>query len=110
MEGLHHHPNKGGRSLEVIDVRKLSENKMYLNQSQKRAIVDPSFVKRHVAMTMSESSKSSTKKSWWKKPEMKRRRRVAKYKLYAVEGKVKSSIKKGIRWFKTKCSRIISGF
>ncbi|KAA0033960.1 DUF3511 domain protein [Cucumis melo var. makuwa] len=107
MEGLHHHQNKGGRSLEVMDVRKLSENKMYLNQSQRRTVVDPSFVKRYVTKTW---EPSKMKKSWWKKPEMKRRQRVAKYKLYAVEGKVKSSIKKGFRWIKTKCSRIISGF
>ncbi|KGN56136.1 hypothetical protein Csa_009524 [Cucumis sativus] len=109
MEGLHHHPNKGGRSLEVIDVRKLSVNKVYLNQSQRRTVVDPSFVKQYVTKT-SEPSKSCMKKPWWKKPEMRRRQRVAKYKLYGVEGKVKRSIKKGIRWIKTKCSRIISGF
>ncbi|XP_040375948.1 uncharacterized protein LOC121053285 [Oryza brachyantha] len=39
-------------------------------------------------------------------PEMKRRRRVAGYKAYAVEGKVKASLRRGIRWFKRKCSGI----
>ncbi|ONM26322.1 hypothetical protein Zm00014a_005420 [Zea mays] len=38
--------------------------------------------------------------------EMKRRRRVASYKAYAVEGKVKASIRRGIRWVKAKCDRI----
>ncbi|KAL5229144.1 hypothetical protein ABZP36_017409 [Zizania latifolia] len=39
-------------------------------------------------------------------PEAKRRRRVAGYKAYAVEGKVKASLRRGIRWFKRKCSGI----
>jgi hypothetical protein len=39
--------------------------------------------------------------------EMKRRGRVASYKAYAVEGKVKASIRRGIRWIKAKCSHIV---
>ncbi|PNT70431.1 hypothetical protein BRADI_2g11702v3 [Brachypodium distachyon] len=39
-------------------------------------------------------------------PEMKRRRRVAGYKAYAVNGKVKASLRRGLRWFKRKCSGI----
>ncbi|CAM0145064.1 unnamed protein product [Urochloa decumbens] len=39
--------------------------------------------------------------------EMKRRRRVAGYKAYAVEGKLKASIRRGLRWMKAKCERII---
>uniref|UniRef100_A0A0D9V053 Uncharacterized protein n=1 Tax=Leersia perrieri TaxID=77586 RepID=A0A0D9V053_9ORYZ len=39
-------------------------------------------------------------------PEAKRRRRVAGYKAYGVEGKVKASLRRGIRWFKRKCSGI----
>eukprot|EP00249_Psilotum_nudum_P013333 c24276_g1_i2 orf=473-781(-) len=34
--------------------------------------------------------------------EVKRKRRVASYKVYTVEGKVKMSIRKSIRWVKTK--------
>ncbi|KAM0915963.1 hypothetical protein ACQ4PT_010480 [Festuca glaucescens] len=39
-------------------------------------------------------------------PEMKRRRRVAGYKAYGVKGKVKASLRRGLRWFKSKCSGI----
>eukprot|EP01018_Ginkgo_biloba_P029295 Gb_08501 [translate_table: standard] len=35
-------------------------------------------------------------------PETKRKRRVASYKVFAVEGKVKSSMKNSFRWLKTK--------
>ncbi|THU69010.1 hypothetical protein C4D60_Mb08t09840 [Musa balbisiana] len=55
-------------------------------------------------------SSSSRSSAWcFGDPEMKRRRRVARYKAYAVEGKVKSSIRKGFRWIKIKCSELIHG-
>ncbi|KAJ6883360.1 hypothetical protein NC652_030553 [Populus alba x Populus x berolinensis] len=57
---------------------------------------------QHVAKRSSKSAKS-----WWNSPETKRKKRVARYKLYAVEGKVKSSIKKGLCWVKRTCYRII---
>ncbi|KAL2236577.1 UNVERIFIED_CONTAM: hypothetical protein Sindi_0849400 [Sesamum indicum] len=43
-------------------------------------------------------------------PEMKRRKRIARYKVYSVEGRVKASIRKGLRWFKNKCSELIHGY
>ncbi|PKA58383.1 hypothetical protein AXF42_Ash013889 [Apostasia shenzhenica] len=42
-------------------------------------------------------------------PEMKRRRRVAGYKIYTMEGKVKASLRKGLRWIKGKCSELVHG-
>lgn len=42
--------------------------------------------------------------------EMKRRKRIAKYKVYTVEGRVKASIRNGLRWIKNKCSQIIHGY
>ncbi|KAH7281408.1 hypothetical protein KP509_36G046200 [Ceratopteris richardii] len=35
-------------------------------------------------------------------PELKRRGRVASYKVYTVEGRIKSSLRSGVRWFKDK--------
>ncbi|WVZ56664.1 hypothetical protein U9M48_007158 [Paspalum notatum var. saurae] len=43
-------------------------------------------------------------------PEMKRRRRVASYKAYSVEGKVKASLRRGFRWIKAKCTELIHGW
>ncbi|CAK9322283.1 unnamed protein product [Citrullus colocynthis] len=43
-------------------------------------------------------------------PEAKRRKRIAKYKVYTVEGRVKDSLRKGLRWIKDRCSRIVHGF
>ncbi|KAI3445390.1 hypothetical protein Pfo_002055 [Paulownia fortunei] len=47
---------------------------------------------------------------WYSDGELKRRKRVAKYKYYSVEGKVKNGLSKGLRWFKNTCSRIVHGF
>ncbi|KAH7676511.1 hypothetical protein IHE45_07G021200 [Dioscorea alata] len=53
-------------------------------------------------------SSSSSSAAWcFSDPELKRRRRVASYKAYAVEGKVKASLLRAIRWFKGKCSAIV---
>ncbi|KAL0437668.1 UNVERIFIED_CONTAM: hypothetical protein Sradi_0474700 [Sesamum radiatum] len=43
-------------------------------------------------------------------PEMKRRKRIARYKVYSVEGRAKASIRNGLRWFKNKCSELIHGY
>ncbi|EOX95215.1 Uncharacterized protein TCM_004766 [Theobroma cacao] len=43
-------------------------------------------------------------------PEMKRKKRIAKYKVYTVEGKVKASLRKGLCWIKNKCSQIVHGY
>ncbi|WVZ05823.1 hypothetical protein V8G54_019169 [Vigna mungo] len=52
---------------------------------------------------------SKSKSSWWwNEAERKRKRRVAKYKYYATEAKIKHSFKKGLRWFKIKCIKIVT--
>lgn len=45
--------------------------------------------------------------SWWNSPDTRRKRRIAKYKYYAVEEKVKFSLQKGFRWVKTKWSKAV---
>lgn len=46
--------------------------------------------------------------SWWSSdPEAKRRRRVAGYKAYAVEARVKASLRKGFRWIKDRCTSLV---
>ncbi|RWW67245.1 hypothetical protein BHE74_00025344 [Ensete ventricosum] len=43
-------------------------------------------------------------------PDTERRRRVASYKAYSVEGKVKASLRKCFGWVKAKCSGIVRGW
>ncbi|KAL2345461.1 hypothetical protein Fmac_006746 [Flemingia macrophylla] len=42
--------------------------------------------------------------------EAKRKKRIAKYNVYGVEGKVKATLRKGLRWIKKKCSQIGHGY
>ncbi|BAH93578.1 uncharacterized protein [Oryza sativa Japonica Group] len=42
--------------------------------------------------------------------EMQRRRRVAGYRVYGVEGKVKVSLQSSMRWIKGKCTRVVDGW
>ncbi|XP_048336358.1 uncharacterized protein LOC125424085 [Ziziphus jujuba] len=55
-------------------------------------------------------SQSDSKPWSFKDPESKRRKRIYKYKVYSVEGKVKDSVRKGLRWIKNKCSQIVRGY
>ena len=56
------------------------------------------------------SANGSASKSWsFNDPEMQRKKRVASYKVYTVEGKVKGSLRKTFRWLKDRCSRMVHG-
>ncbi|MFQ6638442.1 hypothetical protein Gotur_017080 [Gossypium turneri] len=49
-------------------------------------------------------------KSWsLNDPELQRKKRVASYKVYDVEGRVKGSLKKSFRWLKDRYTRIVYG-
>ncbi|KAA0055810.1 hypothetical protein IC582_003095 [Cucumis melo] len=57
------------------------------------------------------STNGFSSKSWsFNDPEMQRKRRVASYKVYTVEGKVKGSLRKSFRWLKERCSRVVFGW
>ncbi|KAM7258330.1 hypothetical protein ACFE04_014071 [Oxalis oulophora] len=57
------------------------------------------------------STNASVSNSWsFNDPELQRKRRVASYKVYSVEGKVKGSFKKSFRWIKDRCSRMVYGW
>lgn len=49
---------------------------------------------------------SSRSKSLFDSRDMDRRKRIAKYKMYATKGRVKNTFKEGIRWINRKCSKI----
>ncbi|KAF5481813.1 hypothetical protein F2P56_002435 [Juglans regia] len=53
----------------------------------------------------------SISNSWsFNDPELQRKRRVASYKVYTVEGKVKGSLRKTFRWLKDRYSRVLGGW
>ncbi|KHN17682.1 uncharacterized protein LOC114392259 [Glycine soja] len=56
------------------------------------------------------STNGSTSKSWsFSDPELQRKKRVASYKVYAVEGKLKGSLRKSFKWLKDRCNRVVYG-
>ncbi|KAL8498994.1 hypothetical protein ACS0TY_022088 [Phlomoides rotata] len=57
------------------------------------------------------STGGSTSKSWsLDDPEFQRKKRVASYKAYSVEGNIKGSFRKSFRWIKDRCNLVIHGF
>ncbi|KAH7388282.1 hypothetical protein KP509_16G067600 [Ceratopteris richardii] len=61
----------------------------------------PTHVNNNVAKKKSVTKSKSF--SWsLDDPELKRRRRVASYKAYTVEGRIKFSLRSGVRWIKNK--------
>lgn len=57
------------------------------------------------------SAGSSFSKSWsFADPELQRKKRVASYKMYSVEGKIKGSFRKSFRWLKNKYSHVVYGW
>ncbi|XP_050366530.1 uncharacterized protein LOC126785004 [Argentina anserina] len=56
------------------------------------------------------SGSGSISKSWsFSDPELQRKKRVASYKAYTVEGKLKGSLRKSFRWLKETCDRVVYG-
>ncbi|PRQ46881.1 hypothetical protein RchiOBHm_Chr2g0093771 [Rosa chinensis] len=56
------------------------------------------------------SANGSVSKSWsFSDPELQRKKRVASYKVYTVEGKLKGTLRKSFRWLKETCDRVVYG-
>ncbi|KAI4344536.1 hypothetical protein L6164_011751 [Bauhinia variegata] len=56
-------------------------------------------------------STRSTSKSWsFNDPELQRKKRVASYKAYTVEGKLKGSLRKSFKWLKDRYTRVVYGW
>ncbi|GMH17594.1 hypothetical protein Nepgr_019435 [Nepenthes gracilis] len=56
-------------------------------------------------------SSASSSSSWsLSDPELQRKKRVAGYKIYDVEGKMKGSFRKSFRWIKNTCSHVVFGW
>lgn len=57
------------------------------------------------------STNGADSRSWTlTDPELQRKKRVASYKAYTVEGKVKGSFKKSFRWIKERYTLMVYGF
>ncbi|CAN6441579.1 unnamed protein product [Victoria cruziana] len=60
---------------------------------------------------MKNNGSASSVKGWsLNDPELQRKKRVASYKVYSVEGKVKGSLRKSFRWLKDRYTQIMYGW
>ncbi|KAH6823869.1 hypothetical protein C2S53_013565 [Perilla frutescens var. hirtella] len=95
----------GERRLEIVSGRGYNPYNSNLMYSTSRHSESPP-----VHMDVTRPSQAAAKPWGFGDSEMKRRKRIARYKVYTVEGRVKASIRNGLRWFKNKCSEIIHGY
>ncbi|KAF8025735.1 hypothetical protein BT93_F2541 [Corymbia citriodora subsp. variegata] len=103
----------GGRPAptSMHDLRSFSAN--YAGSSSSSSSNPPTFMpSKEVNMKKSKSRVgSASSKSWtFSDPELQRKKRVASYKAYTVEGKMKGSLKKSFRWIKDTCSQVVYGW
>ncbi|KAA3490372.1 Interferon omega-1 [Gossypium australe] len=93
MDSYYYQAKEGGpRNMQ--DLRCYSAN--YANSVQ-----PPNQLGKEIKMKKSKSTFGSSSKSWsFNDPELQRKKRVAGYKVYAVEGKMKGSLRKSFRWIK----------
>ncbi|OMO70743.1 hypothetical protein CCACVL1_18684 [Corchorus capsularis] len=73
--------------------------------------VQPNQLGKEIKIKKSKSSFGSSSKSWsFNDPELQRKKRVASYKVYAVEGKMKGSFRKSFRWIKDTYTQVVYGW
>ncbi|XP_029129514.1 uncharacterized protein LOC114914879 [Cajanus cajan] len=73
--------------------------------------VHPTQTHNDAKFKKGKSTNASTSKTWtFSDPELQRKKRVASYKVYAVEGKLKGSLRKSFKWLKDRCNRVVYGW
>lgn len=96
----------GGRTgpTSIQDLRSYSVN--YAGSS-----APPNQIIKEVKITKGKSNIGSVSKIWsFNDPELQRKKRVAGYKVYGVEGKMKGSLRRSFRWIKKSCSQVVNGW
>lgn len=90
--------------------RSVNSPSLYSNYNYYETSRERSLVKNYETLRERSVVKKKKSMSWWNDPERKRKRRVARYKFYGTEGKLKRSLKKGFQWLKVKCIKISASF
>ncbi|MCD7446799.1 hypothetical protein HAX54_016893 [Datura stramonium] len=93
----------GGGPTNMQDLRSYSTNSYYSYGGMDKEV--------KIKKSKSRVSSSSSSRNWaFNDPELQRKKRVLGYKSYAVEGKMKSSLRKSFRWIKNTCNHVVHGF
>ncbi|KAL6523986.1 hypothetical protein OROMI_031081 [Orobanche minor] len=95
----------GGQS--QIEPYGRSQSVSYTSSSNYSAAAPPPPEK----LKKGKSTNGSTSRTWgFTDPELQRKKRVASYKVYSVEGKVKGSFRKSFRWLKNRYTQMANGW
>ena len=103
MQMESYYGGRGGGPTNMQDLRCYSAS--YANS------VQPNQLEKEIKIKKSKSSFGSSSKRWsFNDPELQRKKRVASYKVYAVEGKMKGSLRKSFRWIKDTYTQVVYGW
>ncbi|XAR67601.1 hypothetical protein NMG60_11002421 [Bertholletia excelsa] len=108
--------NGGGRKLGPISMQELrsySANYSRALSSVQEQPPKPIQLGKEMKIKRSKSSGGFGSRSGrWSlnDPELQRKKRVAEYKAYAMEGKMKGSLKKSFRWIKDTYANVLHGW
>ncbi|KAJ8774050.1 hypothetical protein K2173_009481 [Erythroxylum novogranatense] len=73
--------------------------------------VQPNQLCKEVKVKKGKGNLGLSSKSWsFTDPELQRKKRVASYKVYAMEGRMKVSFRKSFKWIKDTCSKVVHGW
>ncbi|KAH7862121.1 hypothetical protein Vadar_000248 [Vaccinium darrowii] len=105
-------PSIHSRSQSVSSSYDNSSYYAYGGSPQQKQIVAVKDLKFKKSKSTSASTSSVISKSSWglSDPELQRKKRVASYKVYSVEGKVKGSLKKSFKWVKDRYTQVVNGW
>ncbi|GMG99122.1 hypothetical protein Nepgr_000962 [Nepenthes gracilis] len=82
-----------------------------IGPSQQRNQLSYDYKLKKTKTISGSSSSSSFSKVWcFSDPEFQRKKRVASYKIYSAEGKVKGSFRKSFKWLKDRYTRVVYGW
>ncbi|RDX96746.1 hypothetical protein CR513_20565, partial [Mucuna pruriens] len=98
----------GGRvaPTSMQDLRSYSYSANYAGSS-----AHPYKIGKEVKVDKGKSTVNKASKSWsFNDPELQRKKRVAGYKIYSVEGKMKGSLRKSLRWIKNTYTQAVDGW
>ncbi|XP_038992659.1 uncharacterized protein LOC120116185 [Hibiscus syriacus] len=107
------HREAGGRNFEIFDANMLKYvDKVYFGRPQLSYDPSPPIDQKPADKKKKKKKKKSSLPitSWFNEPMIKRKMRVTKYKMYALEGMIKSSLKKGHKWIKKKYHKLVHSY
>ncbi|KAI3975900.1 hypothetical protein MKX01_021755 [Papaver californicum] len=93
------------------DFRSYSTSSAYVSSSSSVTTTTPSYQNNNKDVKFKKAKSGGTSKIWcFNDPELQRKKRVASYKVYSVEGNIKGTFRKSVRWIKDRYTKVVYGW